>query len=434
MLRSETGLLSSRRRYLTVAAVLLAMFVFVGALFRNQADPERFPLSEPSSYNPGLAVFRTWWDWSPMSTGDLSPVFDAAQGRSRDADYRMYRPQELEQHKSAFVYTPFAAWLIAPISGPEADFDEAAEVVGFANHLLALIGAAALLLYFFRGSLSATNVLLFAVHVALFYPLAKALHLTQIGVWIFCLFALAVTLFDRRALVASGLVLAAAASLKPHLVLVPVILAISGRFPRRFLVACLAGLLAFGGVSLAYAGFDNLKDYVLVLLPHLSSGYAYAPNQSFNGMLLRLFTDADPAVFNLAEPVAWIKLAGNLFGLALVVTAAFVSRRSKHSGSSCGELQIFALAIAAVVLASPVCWIHHYALLAVPLAILGRALMTTPSLARGGLDLIFLFGALLLSFFFDASRAPALLTGLEFYGALIVLGVSICMVRRSAKQ
>ncbi len=433
MQRPDTGFFSSKQRYLAVVAGLLAACLFAGALFRNQAQPVQFPLTQLSTYNPGASVFRTWWDWSPMSTGDLLPVFDAAQGRSTHADYRMYRPHELEEHKSAFVYTPLAALILSPIAQPGDSFEDAARTVGIANHLLALAGLGALFAFFFRGSARPTSLVLFAVHAIAFYPLAKALELTQVGVWIFFLLAAALFLFDRGARVASGLALALAVSIKPHLVLVPLILLLAKNFSRRFLYSCLAGLVVLGGISLAYAGFDNLRDYVLVLLPHLSSGYAYAPNQSFNGMLLRLFTDADPAVFNLAAPVQWIKLAGNAFVLALVAITILVGRKRAQPGSSESDIRFLGVAISAVVLASPVCWIHHYALLAIPLAATGRALVRDPRLGRGGADIAFVAGAVLLSFFFDASRAPALLTGLEFYGALLMLITSMCLIRRESE-
>ena len=264
----------------------------------------------------------------------------------------------------------------------------------------------------------------------LFYPLAKALELTQSGVWIFFFLAAAAVLLDRRAHVAGGLALAVGISIKPHLVLVPIGLALVGRFPRKPLVACFAGLAVTGIACLVYAGFANLRDYAFELLPHLSSGYAYYPNQSFNGMFLRLFTDQDPAVYNLSVKVPWIQKAAMASGLSLVGLAVLAGRGRARAGETEGDLLCFGAVLAAAVLASPLCWIHHYALLAIPIAIGARELHRIPSLRRGGLDLLFLASAVLLSFFFDTRRAPALLSGPEFTGALVFLACTFTLMRR----
>jgi hypothetical protein len=425
-----SALLTTRWRYLLAAFALYALCIMGGAAIRHRGQPQLVPLDQASAYNPGAGVFRTWMDWDAMSTGDFSPVFEVAQGRRADPSYRMYRPEELDEHEAAFVYTPLAALMVSPLAGPTDTLESTSDTVSWINHFLALGGALALFLYLFRGALTWVNALLFAGHVAVFFPMAKALELTQVGIWMFFLLAMSLVLLDRGRQALAGIALAVAVCIKPHLILIPFLFAVTRRFPKCFLLACLGGLLALGGISLGYAGIDNLHDYLFKMLPHLSSGYAYAPNQSFSAMLLRTFTDESASVLTLAQPVAWIKLASSLFGIGLLVSVGVASRGRLDGEWGDTHGLFFGLVVAAATLASPVCWMHHYVLLAIPLVTAARALRRHPVLGRGALDLALLMGAVLLSFYFDGQYAPAILANLEFYGAMIVFVCSLAMLRR----
>jgi hypothetical protein len=163
-------------------------------------------------------------------------------------------------------------------------------------------------------------------------------------------------------------------------------------------------------------------DYVVRTLPSLSAGYAYYPNQSVNGLLLRLGRYADPATFNLAPRVEWIRVASTVFGIALLAGAAVVLRRSS---AKTDEVTRFALAVAAATLASPVVWIHHLTSLSIGLAVLARHIVYHHVASLRSVRIAAFTGLVLVGSFFDGSELAgvplALLTGLEFYGGLVTL-------------
>ena len=420
-------------------------------LLRHGADPEAYPLvgaprELAATYNPGRQAFRTWWSWGAVNSGDFAPVYEAAVRRAEGRP--IYQPEELREHSASFVYTPFTAMLFAPWAERDAarrpSVEQVADAVSYLNHGLALF--ALVLLYplvFGGGRPRLRDALPYGLACLAFFPLASALELTQAGVWIFFFLALAFHLASRKRYLASGLALAVGVSIKPHLVLVPLLALFVRGFPRQLLAGAWGGIAACGFASLAYAGWANAESYVNEVLPTLSSGYSYFRNQSFNGLLLRLFTDESPAVFNLAEPVRWIRLASTALGLSLV-GLAFLSARawsrsaveSRSVGREPDPLAPFAGLLAAAVLASPVCWMHHYILLLPSLAFaVGRLLRGQPS--RPLHAALMLLALLLLGFYFDARGVgngwPALLSGLEFYGALLALGVTLSLVSRDER-
>lgn len=396
---------------------------------RHTGDPAAYPLAGgvgalAETYNPGRHAFRAWWSWGAISHGDFDPILNAARELRADPDARIYRPGELSEERAAFVYAPFSALLLWPFAAAEQDPEAVADGASVVGHVLALAGLVLLFGVAFPGvrpGAFATGA--FVVHAALFYPLAMALHLTQAGVWIFACLALATWLTTRGYSLAGGLALAVGVSIKPHLVLVPCLLAVVPGFPRRLLVGCAAGIAATTAASLAFAGWTNCVEYVTEALPTLSAGYAYFRNQSFNGMLLRVFTEQDPAVFDLAEPVPLLKAAASALGLTLLVVTALASRRAASRGASPAVL--LGIAIAAVVLASPVCWFHHLLLLAPPLAVGVASLRARGASPTTPVAVLLLLGGVLAGSFFDGggldNGVASLASGFAFYGGLLVL-------------
>jgi len=435
------------RRYLIAFAVGWSLCLLTTGLLRFAGDAQQFPLvvsrgglplPAAQTFNPGRHSFLTWVDWSGRSIGDFSPIFHAAQGLARDPGYELYRPHELSEHRASFVYTPFTALLLAPFAGPDATLAAVADGVSVANHLLALVGCGLILLVLARGRpLRPGLVAIFVLHALLFYPLASALHLTQAGVWIFFALAVSVWALDAGRPLIAGIALALGASIKPHLVVVPILIAFVPGMPRRLLAGAGVGLAATAALSLAYAGWDNCRAYLFDTLPSLSAGYSYFRNQGLNGLLLRVFTDQDPAEFNLARPVPWIRAASMLWGLVLLAATVIACRRGakRAPDDAEGGLLRYAAVLAAAVLASPVCWIHHLILLAIPIAIAARALLRDRTLAAGPLPMLLLAGSLMAGFLFDAGGLangwPSVFSGLELYGALLVLA---CLLRIQAQR
>ena len=427
--------MTTRVRYAVLLAVLYAACLLAGGMIRHAGKPEAFPLPFQGSvrdtagtFNPGASTLLSWARWNAVTSGDFLPLLDAARRR---ADGRpMYVPEKLEEGVAAFVYTPLAALLVAPLAS--ASNARASDVVSIANHALALAAAALLFRVVFRSRrVNLFDVGLFALHVLLFYPLARALELTQAGVWILFFFAVAAWLFDGGRTRAAGVALAVGASIKPHLVLILILLGFVPGEPRKAALAGAFGLVGTGLVCLGYAGFENCWAYVTDVVPKLSASYAYFANQSFQGLLLRLFTDQAPGVFDLAEPVTWIRVTANLLGLGLLAATAFALRGASTTRE--GSRAALALAMASVVVASPVCWIHHYAMLAPSLALAAGVCIGRPELRVPRVAFPLLAGGVVLSFFFDShglgSGWAALGTGLELYGALLFLASLVLLIR-----
>ena len=197
----------------------------------------------------------------------------------------------------------------------------------------------------------------------LFCPLLKAFDLGQVQVWINTLFALSALawLSGRKQL--AGVLIGLICLLKPQFVMFMA----WGLLRRewRFLVGW--GSVAAVGVvaSLAVFGVQNHLDYLAVLRALSRTGEAFIENQSFNGLLNRLYaTDPNPALwkphdFPLFNPIVY---AGTLLTSAVLIGAALlVPLRGK--GAS-GLLDFLGAALS-FTMASPIAWEHHYGILPV---------------------------------------------------------------------
>ncbi len=428
-------------RYTALLILAYAAALGVSGLLRHLGEPDQYPLFS-QRHLPSRATFRVDPGRNPYGAlfssravyiGDFRPIYDAAAGKRRDPDYRMYRPDELKERRAAFVYTPFAAWLVSPLVARDYTPEEAADALHRFNRILWLgMGTMAFRLLARGRRVTVALAAAFTVQYLAYFPIAKALQLTQASVWIAFFLVAAAWLLQRRLPVAAGLALALGASIKPHLAAVALLLALQSGATRRTGLAALAALSFTGLLSIAYAGIPSSLDYVFHALPMLSGGYAYHPNQSVNGLLMRLFTSEDPAVFNLSMPVSWIKFTSTVFGLCVLALAA-VTCRSAIRRRREPELLCYALAVTAVTIASPICWTHHMTAFIAPLAIVARRILDEPRLRSPALLATAFASAILTGAFYDARHLSGLplglLTGFEFYGALLLLGTLVAFSR-----
>jgi len=441
-------LFRSRRQYALTLAVGYAVCIVLTGLFRHYGDPEKYPLLLTGGGLPRLAwstfqvdpdgnPFESLTNWRAIITGDFSPIFDAAKGRRADPNFRMYQPEQLRRGSASFVYSPLTALAISPFARPGVSMYAAADWVSLLNHLMWAGTFVMLYAVVSRGRPQPfRDALLLGLHYLLFYPLAKALQLTQASVWIFFFLAASTYCLQRGRHLVAGLTLAVGVSIKPHLAAIPLVLALTPPFPRKVLMSCLLGLVLTAAASVAYAGWHNCRDYLFVTLPTLSAGYAFFPNKSLNGLLLRAFSEVDPAVFNLAPAVPWIQTASAVFALCVLASAAIVLRRRPHRPSPELDSMRFATALTAAVVASPVCWEHHLTAMFIPLCVGVSYLRLYPGQRRPWLDAALLCSFLLTGFFFDSRYLGGwpigLLSGLEFYGSLLLLLCLLCLSRRAS--
>lgn len=417
----------------------LLLLTLANGVLRNRGDAETFPLTQWRTYaaDPWQNPYWSLVKWRPIIeySGDFRPIFEAAQGRMEDPAFRMYQPEQLKEGRAAFVYTPVVALALSPLCTPGTSFRRAARNLSYINHTMWLLSGLMLALMLVHARSGGPWVVaLFVLHYLLYYPLAKALQLNQASVWIYTFLVTAGFLLQRGWISLSGLALAAAVSIKPHLVVIPALMFFAPGFPRRLVYFCAGGVAVAALISFVYAGWEQSMDYGLRTLPMLSAGYAYFPNQSINGLLLRLFTEHDPADFNLVPPYSWIKMVSSVFGLAILTLALWSCRVGGRTPGGLDPLLCFGLLVVAGTVASPVCWYHHLSALTVAYVVAVCTLARNPALRRRWLDGLLLVSLLLTGTFLDTrylSGAPdAVLSAPGFYGTLMLLGAMCWMAQR----
>lgn len=444
MLPRRRPLFTSLWSYLPAFAVGFAACVVGSGLLRHFGNPVRYPLVENgrpvwSTFdidpdgNPYAALFK----WRAQVTGDFRPIFAAAKELRDDPHARIYHPEELKQNLASFVYTPFTAMAASPLVRPGVSRFAVANWVSAVNHAMWVAGGALLILIALRGRpITPAWVALLVLHYVLYYPMAKALQLTQASVWIFFFLTLSAFWLQRRRHVLAGAALAVGVSIKPHLAVVLIAMSLARGFPLRMIISCLVGLALTTAASVWYAGWDNCVDYVTRVLPILSAGYAYYPNQSLNGLLHRMFTSTDPRAFNLAPNIAWIKTVCAAYGIAVQAVAVIVLRQARTPRSDERLVLAYATLLVAATAASPVCWLHHFTVLLIAFAAAVGLCLRHPVLRSRGVDAALFASFLLTGCFFDTrwlgNGAVALLGGLGFFGMLMLLVVLLVLSRRLA--
>jgi alpha-1,2-mannosyltransferase len=200
-----------------------------------------------------------------------------------------------------------------------------------------------------------------------FYPLIKGYTLGQIQVWVDALFACFVWAWSRGAEARAGVLLGLACLIKPPLAPVAVWALVRGRWQMAAgaAVAAAVGLAA----SISAYGFRSHLSYARVLAYIASRGETYYPNQSFNGLLNRLFGNGENLEFldsAFSPPHPWVR-AGTVLAAVVLLGLAFALPALRKPGNDRFGLPVVAIT---ATLISPVAWEHHYAILLPLLAVL----------------------------------------------------------------
>jgi hypothetical protein len=222
-----------------------------------------------------------------------------------------------------------------------------------------------------RGMLAASSVILIA---CFFYPVARNFAVGQSSLFLLLLMAAALAALRRRTRAGdawAGLCLAAGILLKlTPLILIPW-LALRRRWRALELTLASAALLV--GISIAAVGLEPHVTYVSRMLPQLSGGTAFYPNQSITGVAERLFGGAFRKA-DLVDPAGTApRLARWLGSLLILVTLAQVARmRTGGATDPQTDDRAFGLLLLAGLAASPISWEHHYVLALIPAWVLVR--------------------------------------------------------------
>lgn len=281
--------------------------------------------------------------------GDPLPAILAGRALAADRHADLY--SHVREAGSSFIYPPLAAVLARPFAHvPSVELLERVSALSFV-----LLVAIAVLVGKIARPRSPAGVVATVFATLAFYPIARSVELNQTSLLVTAAMGGCLLLVERERDALAGVCLAVACVVKPHLALMFLLLA----WPMRRLV--LAGLAACGvglAVSVLGAGVANHVAYMTKVAPLVSSGYAFFPNQSWNGLLHRLLTDAPLNSFVIASR-SWPVALGTAVGLvATLAVGASILRRPPPNGSR--GLAV-GLAWLLTTMASPIAWEHHYA-------------------------------------------------------------------------
>lgn len=200
------------------------------------------------------------------------------------------------------------------------------------------------------------------------YPVWNHLKIGQSSLLVLLLLAACLSLLRRGRDVAAGIALSGAILLKLTPAILLALLVVRARF--RAAAAAAAGAAGLILLSGAVAGPEPLVTYATRMVPLLSAGTAFYPNQSLNGFLTRLMGMGDYRKADLSLDLAAPRLAAAVLGAAVVIASlAAAWRRRREEGPEPLE-DGFASLVLASLLISPISWEHHYVLALIPAWIL----------------------------------------------------------------
>jgi hypothetical protein len=320
-------------------------------------------------------ALRALVDWRESNIGDPWPTVVAATRLFARFQAPVY--DDFDAKGSSFIYPPIAALPYAFVAGKS--YEAAHHALSLASRgawllCVALAGALA-----WNGRRAIASAAFVAVGAMGMYPLLRAVELNQSTLLVSVLVGASLLLAAHRRDAAAGAVFALAAAFKPQLAVVVALVALRS---RRFAIGGAATLAGLGLVSLAFGGIANHVRYVTTVLPPLSGGYAFYPNQSWNGLFLRL-SGASPFDFALPHASPSVRTTSAAAALATLALGVLVLRGTRSARrAEPGLALIVAFAWIVVTLASPVSWEHHYAPALFVFAILFRNADSIPSRAR----------------------------------------------------
>jgi hypothetical protein len=308
-------------------------------------------LDRARALGAGLAALV---DHRASNIGDPWPTVVAARALLDRPHAPLYASFSLEG--SSFIYPPVAALLMLPFA--RMSYEEAHLALSVVTRA-AYLACVAIAFVVGRGAGTARAGVCAAVFAVAFHPLLLAVELNQATLLVAIGLGGAVLCAGRGRHALAGALIGATAALKPQMGLVVLLLVWHS---RRLVWAGLASMAVAALISIGCAGVADHVDYVTRVLPRLAAGYAFYPNQSWTGAILRLA--GEPFVdFELTSPSSVTKVVAVASSAATLVAAALVLRAAaRRHGARAPELMVCAIGFAwlMVTLASPISWKHHF--------------------------------------------------------------------------
>jgi hypothetical protein len=335
---------SNTRRLLALTASLLILAALLFAKYGRQPDTATFQILTHALTSP-VGTDSTFY----MQMGD-----DAF----RQPGHSIYRELFFVQHEK-FIYPPSSLFLLYILNAAPA-LHISRDTAWFAVLLLSWAGILTIALWLYKlekGSLPFADAACIVLIGLLFLPIAEALYRGQVQLLLTFLWGLAVVLWMLRKPGWAAFILGVTCAFKPQLG----IFLLWGILRRqwRFTAVLSATLACIAICSVAYFGLRNNLDYLAVLSYLSRHGEALWANQSFNGLLNRLFRNGDAMSWDLTvyppyRPIIYV--VSTLASLAVLIAAMILPRLGNWQGTTAD----FLFAGGSSVLISPIAWEHHY--------------------------------------------------------------------------
>ncbi len=378
-----------------------------------------FQVSQSPYADTRLQAMRSVMEFNLQHFSDPWPSIRAAGALAKDSRARLYDPAMTGG--PAFIYPPIAALMYRPFIGLERE--NMFRGISLFNRIF--YGLVYLLLMSFlsyRTRLSWRHSLGLAVAVICFYPLLRAVQLNQATLPVTCLLGFCWVGLQREKPGPAGIALAVAMAVKPQLVLILPLMFWSSR-KMVFWALGTGGILL--AISVVYAGIGNHLDYLTRMIPAISSGYAYYPNQSFNGLFNRMFLATPIDQFGIAPQStlvqSWTIIAGGLTYFGAMILAW---RMRRQTGFTVG---IFGFAWLVTTLISPIAWEHHFAPALFVFVWLYREFTDSERNYSGSLLIPATVSFILISNYFDifplAAKGITWPVSYVFFGGVLLTGV-----------
>lgn len=259
-----------------------------------------------------------------------------------------------------------------------------------------------------------------------FYPLVQGYALGQVQVFLNLCMAAALLCLLRSSSATAGVLLGLCCLMKPQYALLVLwgVARRDWRFAAAFAFVAAAGHLG----AIAHYGWAAHLHYVEFLQKIARVGEVFWANQTFNGWLNRLIGPDDPTLWSydsFATYHPWVRWGTLLSSAALI--AAGLWRRAADRDDPLRHALDLGVMLAAVTIASPIGWEHHYGgflpLFALALGAMVRLGRTSAS-ALAGLALAYLLVAneLIRPDLWFANPWSGMLASHLWFGALLLFG------------
>jgi glycosyl transferase family 87 len=280
----------------------------------------------------------------------------AASGFSRGEDVYRWSADDfrregarlgIARHEFRYPYPPLTALVVVPLLAVPYRLGL---FLWTALNGLAVVATGLVLAGFARGDGARRTV---AIAVWSFVPFLTGIYAGQVNPLVVLLAAIAVGSLERRRDALAGAILAASLLMKPLAIGVLLYGAWRGRV--RFLAACAVATAALLAIAVAAFGSSALgfAGAVSSWTPR-----SYPPSQNLPGLAARWFGDGSGLAFAVGAALS-----------AAVAAATIALCRPSGRARSWSRAELAAV-VAAVLIAHAATWYHHYAMLAIAMALL----------------------------------------------------------------